>query len=64
MEPHDLVLSKLGAGRDKDLEFARSAGSLGLVSQQRLLERLALVNCTDEMRTLIAARVRALACDP
>ena len=62
MEPHDLVLSKLGAGRDKDLEFARSAASLGLVSQRRLLERLALVNCTDEMRALMAARVRALAC--
>jgi hypothetical protein len=28
MEPHDVVLSKLGAGREKDLEFASAAAAL------------------------------------
>jgi hypothetical protein len=29
MDPHDLVLSKLVVGRDKDLEFASAAAALG-----------------------------------
>ena len=60
MEPHDLVLSKLGAGRDKDLEFARDAATLGLVSRDELLARLESVTCTDDHRKQITARVQAL----
>ena len=60
MEPHDLVLSKLGAGRDKDLEFARDAATLGLVRGDELLARLETVRCTDDHRRQIAARVHAL----
>jgi hypothetical protein len=39
MEPHDVVLSKLAAGREKDLEFANAAAALGLVVQSVLLAR-------------------------
>lgn len=60
MEPHDLVLSKLGAGRDKDLEFARDAAALGLVRRDELLARLNSVTCTDDHRRRITARVDAL----
>lgn len=60
MEPHDLVLSKLGAGREKDLEFARDVAALGLVRLDELLARLVTVSCTDEHRRQIAARVHAL----
>jgi len=60
MEPHDLVLSKLGAGRDKDLEFARDAATLGLVRRDELLARLESVTCTDGHRKQITARVNAL----
>jgi hypothetical protein len=60
MEPHDLVLSKLGAGRDKDLEFARDAAALGLVRRDELLARLEFVACTDDHRKQITARVNAL----
>jgi hypothetical protein len=60
MEAHDLVISKLGAGRDKDLEFARSLAALGLVEQQTLRQRLQEVVCQDEHRRLIEARVTAL----
>lgn len=62
MDPHDLVLSKLGAGRDKDLDFARSAATLGLVHRRELIQRLDNVACSDEHRSLIAARVNALYC--
>ncbi len=33
MEVHDLVLSKLGAGREKDIDFAKSAAALGLLQR-------------------------------
>lgn len=60
MEPHDLVLAKLGAGRDKDLEFARAAADAGLVRIPVLLERLIGVTASDEERRRIEGRVRAL----
>lgn len=60
MEPHDVVLSKLGAGREKDLEFARAAAALGLVEEPVLVRRLGLVPATEEHSRLIAARIAAL----
>jgi hypothetical protein len=60
MEPHDLVLSKLGAGREKDIDFARSAAALGLVQHRELLGRRADIACSDEERRLIEARINAL----
>jgi hypothetical protein len=60
MEPHDVVLSKLGAGREKDLEFANAAAALGLVEQSVLLTRLSLVPATAEHSGLIAERIAAL----
>lgn len=59
MEPNDLVLSKLGAGRPKDLDFARAAAHLGLTRRSLLQDRLAQVDCSDEMRKLIAERITA-----
>jgi hypothetical protein len=60
MAPDDLVLSKLGAGREKDLAFARSVAKLGLVEQKTLLERLEHVECSHEHRKRIADRIGAL----
>lgn len=62
MEPTDLVLSKLDAGREreKDFDFARSAATLQLVTEAGLLERLGLVTATPAMRELIAGRIHAL----
>lgn len=60
MESHDLVLSKLGAGREKDLEFASAAAVLGLVVQSVLLARLRFVATTAEHSRLIANRISAL----
>ena len=60
MEPEDLVLSKLGAGREKDLEFSQSAADLKLVTQEGLFHRLPLVNCAEPLRALIGDRIRSL----
>ena len=60
MEAHDLVLSKLGAGREKDLEFAKAAASLALIQRDELMRRLPLVSCADEHRRLIENRISAL----
>jgi len=60
MEPHDVVLSKLGAGREKDLEFASAAAALGLVDRSTLLSRLNLVPATVEHLNLIEQRIAAL----
>lgn len=60
MEAHDLVLSKLGAGREKDIGFAKSAADLALVQRDRLLRQLRDVSCTDEHRRLIEDRVNAI----
>jgi hypothetical protein len=60
MEPHDVVLSKLGAGREKDLEFARAAAALGLVERPVLFSRLSLVPATAEHLNLIDQRISAL----
>jgi hypothetical protein len=60
MAPADLVLSKLGAGREKDLDFARSVAALKLVGHQELLARLPDIDCSDEDRQRIATRIGAL----
>ena len=57
MEPHDLVIGKLGAGREKDLEFARAVADLGILHRVVLLERLALVKTNGAHSRLIAARI-------
>jgi len=60
MEPHDLLLSKLGAGREKDLEFARAAVLSVSVQRDELLARLADVAADPAVRRLIEDRIRAL----
>ena len=40
LEPHDLVLAKLVAGREKDLEFAESLIARGLIDLEVLLARV------------------------
>jgi hypothetical protein len=60
MEVHDLVLSKLGAGREKDIDFAKGAAELTLVQRDELLRRLPGVACSAEHRQLIENRISAL----
>lgn len=60
MDTQDFVLSKLGARREKDLDFARSAAELRLLQREELLRRLKGVTCSDEHRRLIETRINAL----
>ena len=60
MEPTDLVLSKLGVGRDKDLDFARAAAKLGLITEDGLRSRLERVTASSAHHRLIEDRIGAL----
>lgn len=58
LEAHDLIISKLVAGRDKDLEFAREAARHQLVAEAILCERLAVTDLSEEIRALVLGRIR------
>ena len=64
LEIHDLVVSKLVAGREKDLEFARVAAAHRLVTEKTLRERLANTELPATLRTVVERRVtRAFGAD-
>jgi len=60
LEPHDLVIAKLVAGREKDIEFADAAVRLGLVNRDVLKLRLSVTSVGDELRKSLEARLAAL----
>lgn len=60
LEVHDLVVSKLVAGRPKDLAFARTLADEGLVDQHTLEERAGTLEVEVVLREAVIARVRAL----
>ena len=55
MEPHDLVLAKCVAGRDRDWAFARAAIAHGLVEVATLRARAADLPVQPEARAAIAS---------
>jgi hypothetical protein len=58
LEPHDLVVSKTIAGREKDLLFLEGAARHRLVDRDRLLARLADIDLDEARRALAEARIR------
>lgn len=60
MELHDLFLSKLGAGRPKDLEFCEALAHSGYVSNTELESGLPTVQCTTAQRKLLGQRIRQM----
>ena len=60
LEVHDLVISKLVAGRAKDLRFARTVLGAGMVSGDTLTERLSATALDDPLRGVVGARLKAL----
>ncbi|MGH2946416.1 MAG: DUF6036 family nucleotidyltransferase [Solirubrobacteraceae bacterium] len=58
LEPHDLILSKLAANRERDWEFARDALAAKLVDLAILLERVGELPVHRDLRRMITA-----ACD-
>jgi len=61
LEPHDLVLSKLVAGREKHILFAEEAVRHRLVLVETLAERLRATPLSAELRALVEQRVQSLA---
>ncbi len=58
LDPHDLVVSKTIAGREKDLLFLEGAARNRLVGCDQLLARLEETELDDARRNLAAARIR------
>jgi hypothetical protein len=57
LEIHDLVLSKLVAGREKDKSFARTAVQHGLVEAPLLRARLQETQLDERLRSAVAVRI-------
>lgn len=57
LEPHDLVVSKLVAGREKDLEFARALAEAGFVDVTELEARVALLPVIPAVRRRVLERL-------
>ncbi len=60
LEIHDLVLSKLVAGREKDMRYARDVARHGMVRKAELVDRLATMTLDSAVRDAVARRVDAL----
>jgi hypothetical protein len=59
LEPHDLAISKLVAGRDKDLSFVQTLIREKLVSLDTLRQRLSITpNIPPQVRELVEARLK------
>jgi hypothetical protein len=58
LDPHDLVLSKLVANREKDIEFADAVIAARLVEVERLIELAAALPIPEGVRRRVRATVR------
>ncbi len=59
LEPHDLVVSKYVAGREKDREYVRAAINHRLVAPSTLIERLGQTPVDPTSRERIARQIEA-----
>jgi len=60
LEPHDLILSKLAANRERDWEFAKEALAARLVDSSILLERVGDLPVSSELLESVTASLHAL----
>ena len=58
IEPHDCVLAKMVAGRQKDYDFADALLRHGLLDPNLLAARVKLLNISEDARTEIRAWLR------
>ena len=58
LEPHDLVIAKSLAERDKDLRFLEVAARHGLVHRETLLARLGEAEVDRDLRERVTARIQ------
>jgi hypothetical protein len=64
LEAHDLVVSKLVAGREKDSEFARALLEAGLVDAGTLLARVRLLPGPPAVRTRVTRWIERMMAGP
>ena len=57
LEPHDLVVAKTIAGREKDLRFLEGAARARLVERETLLNRLSDTEVDERLRKKAKARI-------
>lgn len=60
LEPHDLVLSKLAAGRDRDWDYAKAALAAEVITRDILLARVPELPVPSATRSHIQGRLEAL----
>jgi hypothetical protein len=60
LEVHDLAVSKLVAGREKDLDFVGALLRHGLANSELMEQRLASTTLTEERRATFLARLKRL----
>ena len=60
LEPHDLMTSKLYAGREKDMGFVATAIRNGIVDANLIRERINKVSGQEAMRDTVQARLERL----
>jgi hypothetical protein len=58
VDVHDLILSKYAAGREQDREFNQALIRAGIASRRKLTTLLRAMPIDDDMRGLIAARIK------
>jgi hypothetical protein len=59
LEPHDLWISKMIAGRPKNLEFGQALVERGIVDPSELVRRLEGVDAQEPIRNRIARKIEA-----
>jgi len=60
LDPHDLAISKMVAGRPKDLKFLAAMQELGMIDRQILSDRLASTRLDPHLRSICEARIVSL----
>lgn len=63
LEPHDLLVSKLYAGRDKDIAFCGALIGAGLMDPKLLVERIATLPVATDERQEVEERLARLLSD-
>jgi hypothetical protein len=59
LDPHDLAVAKLVAGREKDIDFVRTLISTSMVNPDTISSRLAETTLPDTLRIACVARLNA-----
>jgi hypothetical protein len=64
LDPHDLILSKYAAGREKDLEFNRALADHGCIQMDKALRLAEALPVDAELKEIILRRIKADFVDP